>query len=267
MKNICKTIFVLSSFSASLWAADPPTENQGANALAAKVREQSKGLLRMIRFAKTNGQKATFNGVDFYIMDCSADVVANQECAMTGFQIGGGWDGSFAALPAQKNASTLDAFNPSGAAFGTNKQLGRNQQLTFTTKLEFDLTERGWRIGGTLPPNTPFVPDKAPEPPPEVNAQQSEKQQLSSDELILRDLMQQMFLRRQTEGGDYVRGILNQVGFDRRRPLIPVGTTADESRQKLHQLCQSLISNAPRSKAAKQLAEEFHAQNILDGKP
>ena len=145
--------------------------------MAAKIREESKGLLRLDKFTKMNGQKANINGIDVYTMECSVDVVANQACAMTGFQLGGGWDGSFGALKAQKGGAAIDAFNPFGAGYGTNKQLAGGAHMTFNLNLQFDLTERGWRTEGRLPTNVAFKPDEPlQEPEPETRKPQDKQQ-------------------------------------------------------------------------------------------
>lgn len=143
-------IYALLVVSSSVFAADTPTEKQGAHAMALKIANESNGLLGLVKFTKTNGQKSVVNGVSIYTMECTVEVVAKQNCALTGFQFGGGWNGSFSALQAQNNASSLDVFNPSGAAYGTNRQLAQGAHLTFNTNIVFDLTERGWRTGNFL---------------------------------------------------------------------------------------------------------------------
>jgi len=131
-----------------------------------KVAGESKGLLRLTKFTKTNGQKSVVNGIEMYTMECSAEVAANEDCALTGFQFGGGWNGTFAALKAEKKSSSLDAFNPMGAAYGTNKQLSTEARMTFNTNLVFDLTERGWRTEGGLPADSVVTLQQHPYTPP-----------------------------------------------------------------------------------------------------
>lgn len=172
MNTSIRLLFAILVGVVQLQAANPPTENQGANAMSEKVREESKGLLRLVKFTKTNGQKSNLNGVDVYTMECSAEVAANQDCAMTGFEFGGGWNGTFGALKAQKKASSLDTFNPFGAGYGTNKQLARGAHMSFNTKLVFDLTERGWRTERRVPLDVPF---KAEEPPAPLESSQPAK--------------------------------------------------------------------------------------------
>lgn len=167
MKHLRSAFIVYLACLVSAFAADPPTENQGANALAATIRGQSNGLLRLVTFTKTNGQKSLVNGIELYTMETAVEVEANQDCALTGFMVGGGWDGSFGALKAKKPGNPIDAFNPSGASYGSNKQVARGTRLKFNVDLRFDLTERGWRTGGTLPADVPFQPDALPESVPE----------------------------------------------------------------------------------------------------
>jgi TPR repeat protein len=150
-------ILAIIGCSSLAQAADPPTENQGANAMAAKIQDESKGLLRLVKFTKTNGQKANANGIEKYTMDCTAETIAVQACALTGFGVGGRWDGSFGAMKAQKNANELDKFNPFGGAYAGNKQLAKDAKMTFTTTLEFEMTERGWRTEGRIAEDKPFV--------------------------------------------------------------------------------------------------------------
>ncbi len=118
------------------------------------IRKQSNGLLQMWTFEKTNGQKSLVNGVEVYTMDAEATVSVLQDCAMTGFTLAG-WDGTFKAVPAQKNATTLDRFNPNGGAYAQNKQLAKGAFQKFTVQLIFDLTEQGWRSNGIIAPSVP----------------------------------------------------------------------------------------------------------------
>lgn len=154
---------------------DIPTENQGANAMATIIGKESKGLLRLVRFTKTNGQKSEVNGIKHYMMECEVMVLALEDCAMTGFEGPFGWNGSFYAKRLQKHANELDKYNPFGAEFAGNKQLIRGAQAGFITKLEFDLTERGWRVGWNnqklLPSDNPFVADMNLPPSKQILAQ------------------------------------------------------------------------------------------------
>jgi len=135
--------------------------------MAEKIHTESNGLLRLIKFTKINGQKSIVNGVENYTMDCTVETLAIEDCAMTGF-IMGGWEGNFGTLKASKNADPLEAFFPHGAGFAGNKQLSKGNKMTFETKLIFDLTERGWRTEGRLPMDKPFVQDlKLPQLPEE----------------------------------------------------------------------------------------------------
>lgn len=141
--------------------------------MAAKIRDQSKGLLRLVKFTKTNGQMANVNGVKVYTMDCSMETLAVQACALTGVSLGN-WDGSFGALPAKQNAG-MEEFNPFSGAYGGYKKLARGERQVFTTKLTFELTERGWRTEGQLPSDTPFIPDTVlPASPESATAAQSD---------------------------------------------------------------------------------------------
>jgi len=175
---LCLFFFTITSVSL-VFAADPPTENQGANAIAAKISDESNGFLRLVKFMKTNGQKSIVNGIDKYTMECTAEVVAIQNCAMTGFEFGGGWNGSFHALKAEKQTGGLSMFNSAGAGYGTNKQLTKGAHMNFNLSLVFDLTERGWRTEGRLPPDVPFKPaDNAEKDDPSANRPNNEYRKL-----------------------------------------------------------------------------------------
>jgi murein DD-endopeptidase MepM/ murein hydrolase activator NlpD len=158
MQTLSLSLLALILVSHSILAADTPTINQGANAMAAKIQSESNKLLRLTKFTKTNGQKSIVNGVENYTMDCTVETLALEDCAMTGFMMGN-WEGNFGALKAQKNVDELDKFFPTGAGFAGNKQLTKGNKMTFETKLIFDLTEKGWRTEGQLPTDKPFVPD------------------------------------------------------------------------------------------------------------
>jgi predicted LPLAT superfamily acyltransferase len=145
-------IFMFIGCSSRTQAADKPTENQGANAMDAKIREESKGLLRLVKFTKTNGQKANVNGIDMYTMECTVETIAIQDCVMTEFPKVG-WEGNFKAIKEQESPpDELDYLRPI-------KRLAKDAKMTFTTSLDFELTERGWRTEGRLPADKPFVPD------------------------------------------------------------------------------------------------------------
>jgi hypothetical protein len=144
--------------------AKPPTENQGANAMAAKISQESGGLLQLKKFTKTNGQKAVVNGVEMYTMDCTAQVIATQDCSMNGFMMGQ-WNGTFGAVKAQKNAGELDKFNPFGGAYAGNKQVAGGAIQNFNLSLHFELTERGWRTEGRIPADIPFIYAQVSEQP------------------------------------------------------------------------------------------------------
>ena len=139
--------------SCLLLAAAPPTENQGANAMAAKVLQESKGLLRPIKFTKTNGQKSLVNGIEMYTMECTVEVRAVDDCLMTSFGDFNGWTGCFRAEKGKPYTG------PVPGAFAYKKPITNGAIEAFSTKLEFDLTERGWRTEGRLPEDKPFVPD------------------------------------------------------------------------------------------------------------
>ena len=124
----------------------------------AKIRAESHDLLRLVKFTKTNGQKSNINGLDCYTMEATVETAAVLDCAMTGFMMGG-WNGSFEAIKAQKNASELDKFNPTIGAYAGNKQVAKGERMAFNIKLSFDLTERGWRSEGKLPDDIPFKPE------------------------------------------------------------------------------------------------------------
>ncbi len=154
-----------------VFAVEPPTENQGANAMADKISQESHGLLRLMTFKKTNGQRRSFGGIEMYTMECFVEIVAIQDCAMTGFVMGS-WSGSFEAVMPQKSSSELGKFNPLKGSYAGYKQVPNGTTMRFTTQINFDLTERGWRTEGKLPTDTPFgpsVPTNPPEPKPSVS--------------------------------------------------------------------------------------------------
>ena len=136
--------------------------------MKAIIDKESRGLLRLVKFKKTNGQKQEIMGVECYKMDCSLEVIANETCALEGFQ-GSGWDGRFFAKKLQR-----------GDYIGFSKPLTKGASHGFTTSLDFELTEKGWRTRGLLPADTPFVsevpgqtvnpPAPAPTPTPPAPA-------------------------------------------------------------------------------------------------
>lgn len=153
MKLISALILLLIA-SVPVFAAEPPEENQGIIAIEEKIRKQSQGLLGLLTFEKTNGQKAIVNGVELYTMECQVRVTANADCAMTDYSPRG-WGGSFAAVPAKKTADQLEKFNPFGASYAGNNQVAKGAMQIFKVELKFDLTERGWHCEGILPPKLP----------------------------------------------------------------------------------------------------------------
>lgn len=160
MFRSCLALFtVLACCSAlSVLAAEPPTENMGANAASAIVQGESGGLLVLSSFEKTNGQRSNVAGVEWYTMECKFIVIAKEDCALTGIQLGN-WNGTFGALKAQSNAGGLEQFNPLGGNYAGYQHLKKGEKQQFKLDLRFDLTEKGWRTHGIIPEDKPFVPE------------------------------------------------------------------------------------------------------------
>lgn len=128
----------------------------GANVLEMVIGRESNAFLVLNSFTKTNGQKSLINGVDYYSMEYQVVVVAVESCALTGFQFGK-WNGSYSTAIIKQNATELDKFNPADGNYAGYKIINSGKTFTFTSKLEFEKTEKGWRTRGIIPEDKPLT--------------------------------------------------------------------------------------------------------------
>lgn len=117
-----------------------PTESDGRRALEARVEQDSKGLIRVVSFEKTNAIEQELFGRKLYLLEYSAQIEFTEDVMWSGpgpF----GWDGKFlATLGRPKN--TLDSFNP---AFVGRTAGNKGEKTGVSGRVVFEKAEKGWR--------------------------------------------------------------------------------------------------------------------------
>jgi len=113
-----------------------PSESDGRAALEQKIQQQSKGLIRLVSFRKTDGVEQVVMGMKAYQLTYTAEIELTDDCF---WGDGGllGWQGNFFAERPTGGISQRVEYSKSG-------RKGHQEQISAT--LTFQRTENGWSI-------------------------------------------------------------------------------------------------------------------------
>ncbi|MBN8510061.1 MAG: hypothetical protein J0L57_15795 [Burkholderiales bacterium] len=118
----------------------PPSEADAKTVLAAKVNQESTGLIQLVDFKKTNAIEQEVMGRKLYKLEYSAEIEFTDDIMWSGpgpF----GWDGRFQATKGRPRGG-LDAFHP---AFMGKTPGDKGKKFKVTGAVVFEKAEKGWR--------------------------------------------------------------------------------------------------------------------------
>ncbi len=121
-------------------SSSTPSVTTGRKVIEDRIASESKGLIKLVSFKKTNGQSFEVMGIKGYKMEYEARIEFLADCMWGGGGGPGQVQGMFAAEP-----SPWKARNESNPAFKGKQQALKNQQPFLTGTLTFEQTEQGWR--------------------------------------------------------------------------------------------------------------------------
>jgi hypothetical protein len=130
---VCTLLFLVG-------CSGPPSESKGRAALAQKIEGESKGLIRLVSFQKTDGVEQVVMGMKAYRMKYTAEIEFTDDCV---WGDGGmmGWGGQFVAERPAVHAT--GALSQSTKYF---KSGGKEQREQVFGTLTFQKTENGWSL-------------------------------------------------------------------------------------------------------------------------
>jgi hypothetical protein len=109
-----------------------PSASEGRDVLEKQIQEQSKGMIKLLDFRKTDGQAGELMGVRVYAMDFEAEVEFQEDCY---------WGGPFGGFEVMTGEP-----GPFNAFMFMGKRKARaGERATISGKLQFQKTEKGWQ--------------------------------------------------------------------------------------------------------------------------
>jgi hypothetical protein len=111
-----------------------PSASDGKKVLADTIHQQSKGLIKLVSFNKTNGQSAEVMGTKQYSMEYDAEIEFLEDCYWGGFL------GGFEAIKPNPGA-----FGEIANLMGGKRPAKKGQHEKIKGKIQFEKTEKGWR--------------------------------------------------------------------------------------------------------------------------
>jgi hypothetical protein len=130
-----KTLVIHAAFLAAVLLAgcsSTPSASEGREVLEKQIENQSKGVIKLLTFRKTDGQEGELMGVRLYAMDFQADIEFNQDCY---------WGGPFGGFEVMTGEP-----GPFNAFMFMGKRKARaGERFTISGKLQFQKTEKGWK--------------------------------------------------------------------------------------------------------------------------
>lgn len=131
--SLCAAALLLVGCNSS---SPVPGASEGRRIIEERIKKEANGLITLVSFEKTNGMETDVMGVKGYKLEYKAVLAFSDDCTWGGNALG--WDGSFTARRGRRQLGVLD-----GLAFNNNGKKGEN--YAFTSSLELQRTERGWR--------------------------------------------------------------------------------------------------------------------------
>jgi len=155
MNGIRSLLLVLTSALVLTGCSGKPSETDAKKILESKIQSQSKGLIKLTAFQKTNGvmKKVPMTGEKFYVMDCTYEVTFINDCAWDkrAMAMLGGKGGQFSAVPVDGGWKTEKGeVTPPEVADLIANQSGfakagyKGKTLRFDKSMTLSKTEKGW---------------------------------------------------------------------------------------------------------------------------
>jgi len=117
-----------------LGCSSAPSASDGEKLLADTIQKQSKGLIKLASFNKTNGQSGEVMGVKIYSMEYEGEIEFLEDCFWGGFL------GGFEAVKPQPGY-----WGDFGNRMGGRSPAKKGQHEKIKGKIQFEKTEKGWR--------------------------------------------------------------------------------------------------------------------------
>lgn len=111
-----------------------PSDSDGKKIVADTIQQQSKGLIKLVNFNKTNGQSGEVMGVKLYSMEYEGEIEFLENCYWGGFL------GGFEAVKPQPGY-----WGEFGNRMGGRTPVKKGQHEKIKGKIQFEKTEKGWR--------------------------------------------------------------------------------------------------------------------------
>jgi len=128
----CSLLILLCAFALTA-CSSTPSASEAEAVLRSKIEKQSKGLIKLVNFTKTNAQDAELMGVKVHAIEYQAEIEFAEDCYW-GTPFGEG----FEAIKGEPG--------PLNAWMYTGKKKGRKgERETITGTLRFQKTEKGWK--------------------------------------------------------------------------------------------------------------------------
>jgi len=106
------------------------------------MQQESKGLIRLVSFRKTDGVLKEFMGIKVYELSYAAEIEFTNDCTWSGGNELMGWDGRFNASPGSTDPS--DGATNFFMATQGQESATKGKRINISGKVNFEKTERGW---------------------------------------------------------------------------------------------------------------------------
>jgi hypothetical protein len=162
MNGIRSLLLILTSALVLTGCSGKPSENDVKKILESEIQSQSKGLIKLTTFQKTNGamKKVPMTGEKFYEMDFTYEITFTDDCMWDrrAMAVLGGSGGRFSAAPVPNDSKVKGDYGwkrdgkmlpPEMAegianAYGFSKAGYKGKTLGFNSSMSLSKTEKGW---------------------------------------------------------------------------------------------------------------------------
>lgn len=132
LRKIVLYISITMLLAVLVGCSSTPSDSDGKKILADTIQQQSKGLIKLVSFNKTNGQSGEVMGVKLYSMEYEGEIEFLDNVY---------WGSPFGLLG-------FDAAKADGSMLsimGKNKKAKKGDRYKFKGSIRFEKTEKGWR--------------------------------------------------------------------------------------------------------------------------